>query len=45
MTEEKSLFEKIGGIAAVNAAVDIFYTRVLAGDSIKNFFKFTGMKA
>lgn len=45
MSEEKSLFEKIGGMDAVNAAVDIFYTKVLADDSINHFFKNTDMKA
>lgn len=45
MIEEKTLFEKIGGIDAVNAAVNIFYTKVLADDIIKHFFKFTEMKA
>ena len=34
----KSLFEKLGGEAAVNAAVDIFYRKVLQDDSIKHFF-------
>ena len=38
-----SLFERIGGIDAVNAAVDIFYTKVLADDSINRFFKNTDM--
>ena len=38
-----SLFEKIGGMDAVNAAVDIFYTKVLADDSINGFFKDTDM--
>ena len=38
-----SLFEKIGGMDAVNAAVDIFYTKVLADDSINGFFKNTDM--
>jgi hemoglobin len=38
-----SLFEKIGGMDAVNAAVDIFYTKVLADDSINEFFKDTDM--
>jgi hemoglobin len=38
-----SLFEKIGGMDAVNAAVDIFYTKVLADDSINSFFKNTDM--
>ncbi|MBI5919056.1 MAG: group 1 truncated hemoglobin [Nitrosomonadales bacterium] len=33
-----SLYEEIGGEAAVNAAVDIFYRKVLADDRIKHFF-------
>ncbi len=33
-----SLFEKIGGEAAVNAAVDIFYRKVLADDHVNHFF-------
>lgn len=33
-----TLFEKIGGEAAVDAAVDIFYRKVLADDRIKGFF-------
>ena len=35
----KSLYEKIGGEAAVNAAVDIFYRKVLKDDRIKHFFE------
>jgi len=37
MTSE-SLYEKIGGQAAVDAAVDIFYRKVLTDDSIADFF-------
>ena len=33
-----SLYEKIGGEAAVNAAVDVFYRKVLKDDRIKRFF-------
>ena len=33
-----SLYEKIGGQPAVDAAVDLFYRKVLADDSIKHFF-------
>lgn len=33
-----ALFDKIGGETAVNAAVDIFYRKVLADDRIKSFF-------
>lgn len=33
-----NLFEKIGGEAAVNAAVDVFYRRVLSDDRISDFF-------
>lgn len=35
---DKTLYEKIGGEAAVNAAVDIFYRKVLADDRINKFF-------
>lgn len=34
-----TLYEKIGGEAAVNAAVDIFYRKVLADDRINSFFE------
>ena len=33
-----SVFERIGGNEAVNAAVDIFYRKVLSDDSISHFF-------
>lgn len=33
-----TLFEQLGGEAAVNAAVDLFYRRVLADDRIAHFF-------
>lgn len=35
----QALYEKIGGEAAVNAAVDIFYRKVLADDRISQFFE------
>lgn len=34
-----TLFEKLGGEAAVDAAVDKFYRRVLADDRIAKFFE------
>jgi len=34
-----SLFDRIGGEAAVNAAVDIFYRKVLADDRVNKFFE------
>ena len=34
-----SLFEKLGGNAAVDAAVDIFYRKVLSDDRINSFFE------
>lgn len=34
-----SLFEKLGGAAAVDAAVEIFYKKVLADPSLKPFFE------
>lgn len=33
-----TVYEKIGGEKAVDAAVDIFYRKVLSDDRIKNFF-------
>lgn len=41
---EKTLFEQIGGMPAVNAAVDIFYKKVLADERINHFFEHTDMK-
>jgi hemoglobin len=35
---EKSLYEQLGGAAAVDAAVDIFYRKVLSDDRISDFF-------
>lgn len=35
----ESLYDKIGGEAAVNAAVDIFYRKVLSDDRISRFFE------
>lgn len=35
---ENSLFEQLGGQAAVEAAVDIFYRKVLSDDRINYFF-------
>lgn len=38
MSDNRSLYEKLGGEAAVNAAVDIFYKKVLADKRIQHFF-------
>ena len=35
----ESLYDKIGGETAVNAAVDIFYRKVLGDDRINMFFE------
>ena len=40
-----SLYEQIGGEAAVNAAVDIFYRKVLADDRINKFFEGIDMES
>ncbi len=37
--KQASLYERIGGDAAVNAAVDVFYRKVLADDRINQFFE------
>ena len=38
-SDEKPLFEKLGGEAAVDAAVDLFYRKVLADDDLAPFFE------
>lgn len=40
-----SLYERLGGSAAVNAAVDKFYVRVLADKRINHFFEGLDMVA
>lgn len=39
-----NLYEKIGGEAAVNAAVDVFYRKVLSDDRINQFFEGVDME-
>jgi len=40
----EALFEQLGGEAAVNAAVDIFYRKVLADERINRFFEGVDME-
>ncbi len=40
-----SLYERIGGTPAVDAAVDIFYRKVLADERISEFFDTVDMEA
>ena len=40
----ESLYEKLGGEAAVNAAVELFYNKVLNDPHIQHFFEHTDMK-
>ena len=37
-TQSAPLFDRIGGMAAVGAAVDIFYAKVIQDDRINRFF-------
>lgn len=39
-----TIYEKIGGEAAVNAAVDVFYRKVLMDDRINQFFDTVDME-
>lgn len=39
-----SLYEKLGGEAAVNAAVDIFYRKMLTDERVSHFFDNTDME-
>jgi hemoglobin len=41
----KSLYERLGGADAVNAAVDIFYRKVLSDDRVSPFFDNVDMDA
>lgn len=40
-----SLFEELGGEAAVDAAVDIFYRKVLSDERVSRFFEGVDMEA
>src|SRR5262245_2843917 len=42
---KKSLYERIGGEAALMAAVDLFYTKVLANELTRPFFESLDMQA
>jgi len=42
-TKTMSVYESIGGAAAVDAAVDIFYRKVLSDDRISSFFETVDM--
>ena len=44
MSETETLYERIGGEPAVNAAVDIFYRKVLGDYRINRFFDNTDME-
>lgn len=41
---ELSVFEKLGGAPSIDAAVDIFYRKVLADDRISHFFDTVDME-
>lgn len=43
-SQQASLFAKLGGEAAVNAAVDIFYRKVLNDSRINHFFENVNME-
>jgi hemoglobin len=42
--ETKSLFDRLGGEKAVDAAVDIFYRKVLSDDTLSLFFDAVDME-
>ncbi|HEY3386676.1 MAG TPA: group 1 truncated hemoglobin [Saprospiraceae bacterium] len=43
-TTQSTLFTRIGGMGAVNAAVDIFYGKVLQDDRVNHFFRHIDME-
>ncbi len=44
-TEESTLFERIGGMNAVNAATELFYKKVTQDDRINHFFESVNISA
>ena len=42
--EAETLYTRIGGEAAIDAAVDLFYTKVLADEKVNDFFSDINMK-
>lgn len=44
MSEEASLYDRIGGEAAVDAAVELFYRKVMSDHRINRFFGKTDME-
>src|SRR5438046_6870724 len=42
-TQDTTLYQQLGGEAAVNAAVDLFYRKVLSDDRISDFFDVVDM--
>ena len=42
-TNTQTLFDQLGGAAAVDAAVDIFYRKVLGDDRISHYFEAVDM--
>ncbi|MDF1815863.1 MAG: group 1 truncated hemoglobin [Verrucomicrobiales bacterium] len=43
--DPESIYARLGGQVAIDAAVDIFYKKVLADDSVNYFFEDISMKA
>jgi hemoglobin len=41
---QASLFDRIGGMAAVNASVDVFYNMVIADPLVNYYFKYIDIK-
>ncbi|HZI07873.1 MAG TPA: group 1 truncated hemoglobin [Archangium sp.] len=44
MSQSKSLYEQIGGEPAMNAAVELFYRKVLTDERISHFFEDVDME-
>ncbi len=42
--DPKSIYHRLGGQAAIDAAVDLFYTKVLADERVNHFFEDVNMK-
>ena len=42
--DPSSIYHRIGGQAAINAAVDLFYTKVLVDKQVNHFFEDVNMK-